>query len=139
VVDAALPIVEAARTSEGLATPSAVEALTEEIEAARDAPAGLHGDQRVDLSRKTSSNFVVTLLRSAYALARAEPGFAWKEYRAGIYRGLGALTAAGLAGWPIIAFVANNTEALKVFVEQAFHNPALVRIIEVISRSFGGP
>ena len=139
VVHAALPIVEAVQASEGLATASAVEALTEKIEGARDVPAGIDGDQAIDLSRKTSSNFVVTLLRAAYASVRAEPGFALKEYRAGIYRGLGAMTVAGLAGWQIIAFVENNAEALKTFVEQAFHNPALVRIIEAISGSAGGP
>ena len=52
-------------------------------------------------------------LRSACARVRAEPGFAWKEYRAGVYRDLGAVTAAGVAGWPIISFVANNAQALK--------------------------
>jgi Protein of unknown function (DUF1488) len=135
IVDAALPIVEAARMSEGLATPLALEALTEEIEAARDAPAGIEGDQAVDLSRKTSSNFVVTLLRSAYARVRAEPEFAWREYRAGIYRGLGTITAAGIASWPIIAFIGNNAEALKVFVAHAFNNPTLIQIIDLISNS----
>jgi hypothetical protein len=73
-------------------------------------------------------------LRSACARVRAEPGFAWKEYRAGVYRGLGAVTAAGVAGWPIISFVANNAQALKSFVEQTFHNPTLIKIIEVISK-----
>jgi hypothetical protein len=49
------------------------------------------------------------------------------------------MTVAGLAGWQIIAFVENNAEVLKVFVQQAFHNnPALVRIIELISKAAGG-
>jgi hypothetical protein len=137
VADAALPIMEAARTSEGLSTAAVVDTLTEGIEVARDAPAGIEGDQAIDQLRKTTGNFVITLLRSAYAGVRAEPGFAWKEYRAGIYRGLGATTAVGLAGWPIIAFVRENADVLKAFVEQALHNPTLVRIIEVISQ-FGG-
>ena len=34
----------------------------------------------------------------------------------------------------LISFVANNTEVLKVFVERTFHNPALVQIIELISK-----
>jgi len=140
VVDAALTIVVAVQASEQLATAAAVEALTEQVEAARDAPAGIDGDQKIDLSRKTSSNFVVEILRSGLTRIRAEPGFAWKEYRAGAYRGLGAMTAAGLAGWPIIAFIANHAGALRAFVEQAFHNnPALVRIIDMISTTAGGP
>ena len=140
VMDAASTIVIAVQASEGLATAAAVEALTEQVKAARDAPAGIDGDQKIDLSRKTSSNFVVEILRSGLTRIRAEPGFAWKEYRAGAYRGLGAITAAGLAGLPIIAFVANNAEALKTFVEQAFRkNRALVRIIDMISKTAGGP
>jgi hypothetical protein len=109
----------------------------EQVEAARSAPPGIDGDQAVDLSRKTASNFVIELLRSAYAQVRTEPGFAWKEYRAGVYRGLGAVTAAGLAGWPVISFIANNAQALKMFAEQIFHNPTLVKIIDIIS-NLGG-
>jgi hypothetical protein len=138
IVDAALPIVEAVQASDGLASPAAVEALAEQVEAARDAPAGINGDQAIDLSSKTNSNLVLEILRSAWARVRAEPGFAWKEYRAGIYRGLGTMTVAGLAGWQIITFVVNNAEALKTFVQQAFHNPVLVRIIDLISQA-GGP
>jgi hypothetical protein len=74
------------------------------------------------------------ILRSACARVRAEPRFAWKEYRAGVYRGLGAVTAAGVAGWPIISFVANNAQALKSFVEETLHNSTLIKIIEVISK-----
>jgi hypothetical protein len=134
VLDAARPIIEAVGTSQGVATTAAVETLTEQIEAARDVAPGIDGDQAIELSRKTSSNFIVTLARSAYASLRSEPGFAWKEYRAGAYRGLGAMTVAGLTGWQIISFVQNNAEALKTFVEHAFHNPTLIQIIEVISK-----
>jgi hypothetical protein len=50
------------------------------------------------------------------------------------------MTVAGLAGLPIMAFVANNAEALRALVEQAFHNnSALVRIIDMISKAAGGP
>ena len=133
IVKLAATITKAVQASEGLATAAAVEALAEQVEAARTAPSGIDGDQAVDLSRKTASNFVVELLRSADTGIRAEPGFAWKEYRAGVYRGLGALTAAGLAGWPVISFVANNAQALKTFVDLTFHNPALLKIIDVIA------
>ena len=129
----ALTITEAVHVSVGLATADAVEALVEQVEAARTATPGIDGDQAVELSRKTASNFVIELLRSAYARVRKEPGFAWKEYRAGVYRGLGAVTVAGLAGWPVISFIANNAQALKMFAEQIFHNPTLVKIIDIIS------
>jgi hypothetical protein len=60
---------------------------------------------------------------------RAESGFAWKEVRAGGYRAVGAVASVS-----IIAFVANNAGALKIFVEKAFQNSTLVEIIEVISK-----
>jgi hypothetical protein len=75
-VDAAMPVVEAVGASEGLATAAAVEALTEQVEAARVAPADVVGDQAVTLSRNTSSNFVITLLRSAYVWLKGELGSA---------------------------------------------------------------
>jgi hypothetical protein len=134
IVYLAVTITEAVQTSEGLATAAAIEALVEQVEAARTAPPGIDGDQAIDLSRKTTSNFVIELLRSACARVRAEPRFAWKEYRAGVYRGLGAVTAAGVAGWPIISFIANNAQALKSFVEETLHNSTLIKIIEVISK-----
>jgi hypothetical protein len=137
ILGVALQIVAGVRKSEGLATPAAVEALTEQVEAARDAPAGIDGNQAIDLSRKTSSNFVIELLRSAYARVRAEPGVALKEFRFGYYRGLGNLTAVGsvAAAGGAIAFVVTYAEPLKTFVMQAFHNPALTRIIDAIVRA----
>jgi hypothetical protein len=60
-----------------------------ELEVGRSAPAGIDGDQAVDLSRKTASNFIAEILRVAYgpirkliATGNAEAGFAWKEIRA---------------------------------------------------------
>jgi hypothetical protein len=47
VVDAALPIVEAVHTSQALATTAAVQALTEQVEAARNAPAACHSRQGI--------------------------------------------------------------------------------------------
>ena len=136
VVNLAVSITEAVQTSKGLATAAAIEALSEQLAAARNAPANVDGDQAIDLSRKTTGNFVVELLRSAYARVLAEPGFAWKEYRAGIYRALGVATVATV---PAVSFIANNAQALKMFVEQTFHNPTLVQIIDVISKIGGGP
>ena len=116
-----------------MATEAAVETLAEQVEAARTAPSGIDGDQAIELSRKTASNFVIELLRSAYAQVRAEPGFAWKEIRSGTYRyAVPGLIAGGYMP-PIIAFVTEQASNLQLFVEQAFHNPTLLKIIEVIS------
>jgi hypothetical protein len=70
-----VPIVEAVRASKGEPQRPPL-TLTEQLETARAAPAGVNGDQAVDLTRKTSGNFVVTLLRSGYAQLKEEPGFA---------------------------------------------------------------
>jgi hypothetical protein len=139
VINFAVTITEAVHESEGLATADAVETLADQVEAARTAPSGIDGDQAVELSRKTTGNFVIELLRAAYFRVRAEAGFALKEFRAGVYRGFGTATAkvAGLAGLAFISFVATNAQVLKVFVEQALHNPALLKIIDFIS-TFGG-
>ena len=122
-------ITEAAETVVGLATPAAIDALNEQVKSARTAPAGIDGDQAVSLSIKTSGNFVIELLRNGYAKLLAEPGFASKEVRAGLYRGVGALAAL-----PIISFVASNAETLTAFVVREFHNPTLVQIIQLICK-----
>jgi hypothetical protein len=137
IVDLAVPLTEAVQVSEGLATAAAIEALVEQVEAARNTPLGVDGDQAIDLSRKTAGNFVAELLRGAYARIRAEPGFAWKEIRSGTYRyAVPGLIAGGYVP-PIITFVVEQASNLKLFVEQAFHNPTLVKIIDVISRIGG--
>jgi hypothetical protein len=83
VIAAAIPIIEAIEHSENVVTPLAVEAVAEQGEAAKNALPGINGDQAIDLSRKTTGNFVSELLRNAYASVRKEAGFAWKESRAG--------------------------------------------------------
>jgi hypothetical protein len=133
-IDLAVPIAEAVQVSAGLATAAAIQAFVEQIEAARNAPPGVDGDQAIDLSRKTVGNFVTELLRGACARIRAETGFAWKEIRAGTYRyAVPGLIAAGYVS-PMISFVVQQADNLKLFVEQAFNNPALVQIIDAISK-----
>jgi hypothetical protein len=138
VIAAAIPIVEAIEHSENVATPLAVEAVAEQAEAAKNALPGIHGDQAIDLSRKTTGNFVSELLRSAYSLCRGEGAVAWKEFRAGIYRAAGTATfnavaaSASLTG--IIWFVVRYADALKGFVTASWHNPTLVEIIDFIVR-----
>jgi hypothetical protein len=97
------------------------------------------GDQAVELSSKTTGNFVIQMLRSAYAIVRGEVAFAWKEGHAGIYRAAGpavALGAAGIAyahGPAVAPFIAKNADALKQFVMTAWHNSTLVEIIDRIA------
>jgi hypothetical protein len=75
IVQAAVPIVEAVKASEGLATAVAKEALVEQVGAALDAPPGIHGDQALDLAGKTTGNFVIKVLRTLHTELRApSPG-----------------------------------------------------------------
>jgi hypothetical protein len=92
----------------------------------KTAPAGIDGDQAIDLSRKMTGNFVAEPLRNAYSFCRGEAAFAWKEFRAGVYRAPGTAAFVGVAGavaveWPkIVSFVAENADALKAYVEAAW-------------------
>jgi len=136
IAQAAVPIVEALKASVRIATADAVSILAEQSEAAKTAPIGVNGDQAVALAGKTSGNFVAELLRLAYAPIRrlkAEASFALKEVRAGAYRAVGAEIYSH--NQEIIAFVLKNAASLRVFVAQAFDNPALTRIIEIIVQS----
>jgi hypothetical protein len=132
-VDAAVPIVEAVRVSDRITTAGAVETLIEQIEAARDAPAGVDGDQAIELSRKTNANFVVTLVRSGLALLRGEAGFALEKARGAVYGAAG--TGAIYYRNEILTFIRDNAVALRTFVEHVFHNPTLIQIIDLISNS----
>jgi DNA-binding XRE family transcriptional regulator len=134
IAEAAAPIVSALREMEGVATPKAVEALNEQVDSALGALADIDGDQASDQARKTTSNFVAEMLRVTYALVRTETSFGSKEIRAGIYRASGpaAIGAAYVYRAEILTFVIDNADRLKIFVEQAFHNPVLSRIIDVI-------
>jgi hypothetical protein len=124
--------VKAIQSSENIATPRAIEAVAEQAEAAANVPAGINGDQAIDLSCKASGNLVIQVLR--------ETEFFWKEYRAGIYRAAGTATFAGLARGAvvyrqeIVSFIAKHADALKGFVKAAWHNPALGEIIDHVVR-----
>ena len=43
------------------------------------------------------------------------------------------MTAVALGSVPVLAFVVANAQTLTMFVEQTFHNPTLVKIIEIIA------
>jgi hypothetical protein len=138
LISLAAPIIDALRQSNNVATERAKQAAAEQAEAAKDAPTGINGDQVIDLSRKTTGNFVSELLRSAYSLCRGEGAVAWKEFRAGIYRAAGTATfnavAASVSLAGIIWFVVRYADALKSFVTASWHNPTLVEIIDFIVR-----
>ena len=80
VVAAAAPVIEALQHSENVATPTAIETVAEQTEAAKTAPAGIDGDQAIGLARKTAGNIVIEILRNAYASVRKEAGFALREF-----------------------------------------------------------
>jgi hypothetical protein len=137
VIAAAAPIVEAIERSENVATPLAVEAVAEPAQAAKNAAPGIDGDQAVELSRKTTGNFVAKFMQHIYVLARGEAAFAWEKGRGAIYGAGGpVLTYAAYNNWPaIVSFVTRYADALKEFVTAAWHNPALVEIIDRIVRT----
>src|SRR5262249_9230043 len=98
-------------------------------------PPSVDGDQALELSRRTTQNFLITLLRGAYARIRTEVGFGWKEVRSGTYcYAVPGLIASGHMP-QIIAFVVEHANNLKQFAQTALNNPTLLHIIDVISRS----
>ena len=135
----AAPIARAAGEPESPATPAAQETLAEQVSSAIDAPNDINGDQAAELARKTTGNFVSELLRGAYGVVTNEAKSAQKGVRDGLYRAAGAAAFAGLSGtayycWP---FVVRHADALRAFVTEAYQNPKLVEIIDLIVRAAG--
>jgi len=133
----ALPEVRA-NEPESPATPAAQETLAEQVSSAIDAPNDINGDQAAELARKTTGNFVSELLRRAYGFVVNE---APKGVRDGFYRAVGTralngLIAATVVSWPgISSFVVHNADALRAFVTEAYQNPTLGEIIDLIVRA----
>jgi hypothetical protein len=136
----AAPIARAANEPESPATPAAQETLAEQVSSAIDAPNDINGDQATELARKTTGNFVSELLRRGYGFVVNE---APKGVRDGFYRAVGARTLNGLivttvVYWPgISSFVVRNADALRAYVTEAYQNPKLVEIIELIVKAAG--
>ncbi len=61
-----------------------------------------------------------------------ETAFAAKEFRAGIYRWSGPAWIASGQLPATVTFIVDRAAELKVFVEAAFHNPALGHVIDAI-------
>src|SRR5262249_2564046 len=126
-VEAAAPLVEAVAGSD-IATPAAKEAVAEQLAAARAAIPSSEVDEgrAAAVARNTLGNFFLKVVE--------EVKFAWEQSRSAAYK---AGTVTGLAtvyGYrdEIIKFVVDNAAQLKVFLEQAFHNPALLRFIDAL-------
>jgi hypothetical protein len=104
-------------------TPAAQEALSEQVDAAIDAPNDINGDQSAELAGKTTGNFISELLRGAYAQIR-KSGAAIRD---GLYREAGAHAFRYFVDgdrWPeISSFVVHNADALRAFVKGGFQNP----------------
>ena len=139
----AAPIAHALNEPELPATPAAQETLTEQIDAAIDAPDDINGDQAAELARKTAGNFVSELLRRAYAPIHKYGAAATKGVSDGFYRAVGGAVFTGLSGaayfyWPAISsFVVRNADVLRAFVSEAYHNPKIAEIIDAIVRAAG--
>ena len=123
IVALAAPIARAAGEPDSPVTPAAQEALSEQVDAAIDAPNDINGDQSAELAGKTTGNFISELLRGAYAQIR-KSGAAIRD---GLYREAGAHAFRYFVDgdhWPeISSFVVHNADALRAFVKGGFQNP----------------
>ncbi len=130
-VNVAKPIVQAVQASPDVATPSAAQALSEQIDAAQDALSvtGVNSDQAAEFGAKTSRNFVAALLRGALGLERKVCGEGIScRYLPLVRPCMDCIAAATV----YVKFIVDKAAELKLFLDVAFHNPALGHIIDVI-------
>lgn len=136
-----LPALSKVADNAEIVAADASEVLKESIEDATRTGESLAERQSVEASSRTLRNFVTTLLSRAYrpikklgGAAKGEAGFAWKEFRGGAYKEVGAATIRAVG-----SYIASNKDAMIAYVTQAFHNmPSLIQIIEAIAKFFGG-
>lgn len=143
------PLVENVIQNENLTTEAAAETVEADIASATDADNTEHGAQAVDQAVKTERNtlaaFFSSLTQKLKSVMAGEAGFAWKEVRAGVYRGAGtaisALALSELTGFSsvvktTIAYAVENAAALKQVALQIFQNPRLAEMIDWIVKVF---
>jgi hypothetical protein len=131
------PVIAALRSAPEVATEAVPEILQELSNAAKFAPKGLAGDQDVALARDSEGNFLIALIRKAHRWTKDETAFMSKEVRAGVYRGVGGVIAAGTAAicWPAAAhFIAERADALKAFATLVYNNPSVSQMIDAIAQ-----
>ena len=130
-------VIAALRSTPDVATEAASEILQELSDAAKSAPKSLAGDQDVALARDSIGNWFLTLMRKAQRGIKDETAFMSKEVRAGVYRGAGAIIAAGAVAsyWPAVAhFIAERADALKAFASLVYNNPSIPQMIDAITQ-----
>jgi hypothetical protein len=136
VLAPASTIVEGLSHAPEVATEAAREMLAEQLDAVPAEPKGLLEEQAAALARDSTGNFIVELLRRGYKAVGAETATASKGVREGVYRGVGGAIAGGtvIANWPaIVQFITEHAQELKRFVAAVYKNPALERIIDIVS------
>ncbi|MCB1545618.1 MAG: hypothetical protein H6872_00965 [Methylobacteriaceae bacterium] len=129
------PVVKALQSDPGVATMAATEAIKEQMDQAKAAPASLAGDQDIALARDTSSNWLIAAVRRVRKTLIEESRVAWKGMREGAYRAAGAAVLAA-GGLKLLEFVADNATNLKAFSDQALANPAIHQVIDAVVKIF---
>jgi hypothetical protein len=140
-------------TETNIVTKEAQEVLQEQVDGVRLASDGLFGRQAAEFGRKSLRNFVSELFRRTSARVngvlkstKTELGLAGKLAKEGAYRAAGPAfgisviseaTGATNVHADFFRFIAHHADALSAYVMKAFQNPALLEIINWISRVIG--
>ncbi len=134
-IELAKPIAE---HSSEIATPVVSSLLEEQIDGSINAPDTIDGDQAVDLARQTSSNFIITIVKSGLSAVRAALGNefsnAWKCFSAGIYTTIGGIAV--LQHEQIIGFILRHADKLSSYIGTVIENPTVLQIIDFIVKLF---
>jgi hypothetical protein len=131
------PVIAALRSAPEVATEAVPEILQELSDAAKSAPKSFAGDQDVALARDSLANFIIAAIHKAHRWSKDETAFMSKEVRAGVYRGLGGVIAAGAVAtcWPTAAhFIVERADALKAFATLVYNNPSVSQMIDAIAQ-----
>ena len=120
-----------------VATADAAEILEELRDAAQKAPEGLAGDQDVALGRDSVGNFFIALWRKARRLLDSPE----KIVAGGLLAGAAKFEGEKLAeaanhtlGGPILHYIAQWADAMKLFAIAVYHNPSIPQLIDAIAR-----
>ena len=116
-----------------MATQAARDALEEQTASGERAPEGALGDKDAALARDSSGNFVLSMLRKAYAAVKAK----LPDVSDALIKGAANGVAKKIVDdhWPqIIEFVHRHAAELTAFIHNAFNAPGLSHIIELIKK-----
>lgn len=114
------------------------EVIKEQVENVSAAEDTLAGRQAAELGAKTSRNFFSVLL----SLGRREALDGGKDIKSGVYRAVGArafdaaIQYGPHASLVFASFIAQNAEALTQYVQIAFNNVDIERLIQMIASLF---